>query len=288
MLKYTVTQRKFHPLTNSQHMMWILLWMWDEADFFFFSLWVFHFALFPSLSHYLTMNLHGKLCFKHTDLFHHQEKNGNLAVLWTVVKSLPTLGSCMFYSGDPRSQILFSLKINLLTAICGKHVPKSEKYPAIRIICSSHPGKGGLGNTTTLWGRTQSCSERCSILSPVSQTLLLSQHNLNLHSPVNIDKLCIRKSSQIPSASPCVKRKSPPDSWHNQPWYSLHSPKCIASINISHFKELFHVPQTFLSRRPKQKADLAVSGLFGSPLVWPLGGVSEEWANFPCIFSEQV
>lgn len=142
--------------------------------FFFSSLWVFHFALFPFLSNYLTMNLHGKLCIKHTDWFHHQEKNGNLAALWTVVKSLPTLGFCIFYSGDPRSQILFSLKMNLLTAICGEHVPRSEKYPAIRIICSSHPGKGGPGDTTTLWGRTQSCSERCSTLSPVSQTLLLS------------------------------------------------------------------------------------------------------------------
>lgn len=150
--------------------------------------------------------------------------------------------------------------MNLPAAICGERVPKSEMYPAVRIICSSHPGKGRLGDTATLWGRTQSCSKCCSTLSPVSQILLLFQQNLNVRSPLNIDTQCIRKSSQTSSASPCMKRKSPPDSWHHQPWYSLCSPKCIASINISHFKELFHLPQTSLSRRPKQKADLAVSG----------------------------
>lgn len=83
-------------------------------------------------------------------------------------------------------------------------------YPAIRIICSSHPGKGGLGDTATLWGRTQSCSKCCSTLSPVSQILLLFQQNLNVRSPLNIDTQCIRKSSQTSSASPCMKRKSPP------------------------------------------------------------------------------
>lgn len=80
-------------------------------------------------------------------------------VIWQVFELLlklpPTIGACMFYSGDPRSQIFSRLKINPLTGICGEHFPMSENYPAVRIICSSHPGKGGLDAAATLRGRTQ-------------------------------------------------------------------------------------------------------------------------------------
>lgn len=80
-------------------------------------------------------------------------------VIWQLFELLlklpPTVGACMFYSGDPRSQIFFRLKINPLTGICGEHFPMSENCPAIRIICSNHPGKGGLDAATTLRGRTQ-------------------------------------------------------------------------------------------------------------------------------------
>lgn len=72
-----------------------------------------------------------------------------------LLKLSPTVGACMFYSGDPTSQIFFRLKINPLTDICEEHFPMSENYPTIRIICSSHPGKGGLNNAATLRDRTQ-------------------------------------------------------------------------------------------------------------------------------------
>lgn len=80
-------------------------------------------------------------------------------VIWQLFELLlklpPTVSACMFYSGDPRSQIFFRLKINPLAGICGEHFPMSENYPAVRIICSSHPGEGGLDATATLRSRTQ-------------------------------------------------------------------------------------------------------------------------------------
>lgn len=80
-------------------------------------------------------------------------------VIWQLFELLlklpPTVGACMFYSGDPRSQIFFRLKINPLTGICREHFPMSENYPAVRIICSSHPGKGGLHAAAMLRDRTQ-------------------------------------------------------------------------------------------------------------------------------------
>jgi len=80
-------------------------------------------------------------------------------VIWQLFELLlklpPTVGACVFYSGDPRSQIFFRLKINPLTGICGEHFPMSENCPDVRIICSNHPGKGGLDATATLRDRTQ-------------------------------------------------------------------------------------------------------------------------------------
>lgn len=137
---------------------------------------------------------------------------------------------------------------------------KSETYPAIGVICSSHPGKGGLGDTTALWGRMQSCSKCCSTLSPVSQTFLLFQQNLNLCSSLNIDTQRIRRSSQISSASLCTKRKSPPTPDTISPGILCAHPNALQASTSVTSKSSFMYHKLFLSRRPKQKADLAVSG----------------------------
>lgn len=90
-------------------------------------------------------------------------------VVWQLCESLlelpPTVGGCMFYLGDPRSQIFFGLKINPLAGICREHFPMSENCPAVRVICSSHPGKGGLDAADTLRDRTQPrCREADAVL----------------------------------------------------------------------------------------------------------------------------
>lgn len=121
----------------------------------FFSLLVFHYVLFPFLSNYLTTNPHGDSISSALDCFTTKRRKVIWQLFELLLKLPPTVGACMFYSGDPRSQIFFRLKINPLTGICREHFPMSENYPAVRIICSSHPGKGGLHAAAMLRDRTQ-------------------------------------------------------------------------------------------------------------------------------------
>lgn len=123
----------------------------------------FHDALFPFLSNYLMTALCGRLVSSTLNCFttERRKKKLQIAVKITTYRR----GGCVFYSGDPRSQIFFGLKINPLAGICGEHFPMSENCPAVRVICSSHPGKGRLDATDTLRDRTQPrCREADAVL----------------------------------------------------------------------------------------------------------------------------
>lgn len=146
-------------------MMWIFqqLWTWHKAVFFFLSLLPFHDALFPFLSNYLMTALCGRLVSSTLNCFTTERRKKKLQI--AVKITTYHRGGCVFYSGDPRSQIFFGLKINPLAGICGEHFPMSENCSAVRVICSSHPGKGRLDATDTLRDRTQPrCREADAVL----------------------------------------------------------------------------------------------------------------------------